>query len=91
MQALREVFPDFQQCAADSTLKGLTTGGTMALHHDPLQTEKARTVMLRRRQIDEKAIDDERRRIEHKRLNAMIDLCESALCRRSALLAYFGE
>ncbi len=46
---------------------------------------------LRRRQIDEKPIDDERRRIEHKRLNAMIDLCESALCRRSALLSYFGE
>jgi ATP-dependent DNA helicase RecQ len=48
-------------------------------------------MVLRRRQIDEKAVEDERRRIEHKRLNAMIDLCESALCRRSALLAYFGE
>ena len=31
---------------------------------------------LRRRQIDEKAIDDEQRRIEEKRLSAMIDLCE---------------
>ena len=46
---------------------------------------------FKRRQIDEKPIDEERRRIEHKRLNAMIDLCENALCRRSALLAYFGE
>lgn len=46
---------------------------------------------FKRRQIDEKPIDEERRRIEHKRLNAMIELCENALCRRSALLAYFGE
>jgi ATP-dependent DNA helicase RecQ len=46
---------------------------------------------LRRRQIAEKAITPEQRRIEEKRLAAMIDLCEGALCRRQALLAYFGE
>ncbi len=48
-------------------------------------------MMLRRRQIDEKEISDERRRIEHRRLAAMTDLCEVALCRRQSLLAYFGE
>jgi ATP-dependent DNA helicase RecQ len=48
-------------------------------------------MMLRRRQIDEKEIGEERRRIEHRRLAAMTDLCEVALCRRQALLAYFGE
>ena len=46
---------------------------------------------LRRRQIAEKEIAPEQRRIELKRLAAMTDLCESALCRRQALLAYFGE
>ncbi|MFC0217984.1 ATP-dependent DNA helicase RecQ [Pseudochelatococcus lubricantis] len=51
----------------------------------------ASDMALRRRQIDEKDIDDERRRIEHRRLNAMIELCETATCRRQALLAYFGE
>jgi ATP-dependent DNA helicase RecQ len=46
---------------------------------------------LRRRQIDEKNIDEQRSKVEHKRLSAMIDLCESATCRRQSLLAYFGE
>lgn len=65
--------------------------GRDGLPADTLTLYGVEDMALRRRQIDEKAIDDERRRIEHKRLNAMIDLCESALCRRSALLSYFGE
>jgi ATP-dependent DNA helicase RecQ len=48
-------------------------------------------MMLRRRQIAEKSLGDDQRRIEQKRLAAMLDLCEGALCRRQALLAYFGE
>ncbi|MDB5560155.1 MAG: ATP-dependent helicase RecQ, partial [Enterovirga sp.] len=39
----------------------------------------------------EKDVGEERRRIEHRRLAAMTDLCEVALCRRKSLLAYFGE
>jgi ATP-dependent DNA helicase RecQ len=46
---------------------------------------------LRRRQIDEKEISDERRRVERRKLEAMITLCEGAACRRQSLLAYFGE
>ncbi|MEN9709283.1 MAG: helicase RecQ [Pseudomonadota bacterium] len=46
---------------------------------------------LRRRQIDEKSIDDERRRIEHARFSRLTMLCESAICRRQALLACFDE
>jgi ATP-dependent DNA helicase RecQ len=46
---------------------------------------------FRRRQIDEKAISDAQRKLEHRRFSAMIDLAESVTCRRQALLAYFGE
>jgi len=46
---------------------------------------------FRRRQIDEKAISEAQRKLEHRRFSAMIDLAESVTCRRQALLAYFGE
>jgi len=75
----------------ESYYQEIGRAGRDGLSADTLTLYGIEDMALRRRQIDEKAIDGERRRIEHRRLNAMIELCESALCRRSALLSYFGE
>jgi len=46
---------------------------------------------FRRRQIDQKDLTDERRRVEHMRFSALAMLCETPTCRRQTLLAYFDE
>ena len=46
---------------------------------------------LRRRQIAEKQISEDRRRIEHARFGRLAMLCEAASCRRQVLLSYFDE
>jgi ATP-dependent DNA helicase RecQ len=65
--------------------------GRDGLPAETLTLYGADDMALRRRQITEKDITDAQRRVELKRLASMIDLCESALCRRQSLLAYFGE
>ncbi|HET6619675.1 MAG TPA: DNA helicase RecQ [Dongiaceae bacterium] len=46
---------------------------------------------LRRMFIDEEAKDEDYKRREHRRLDALIAYCESAECRRIGLLGYFDE
>ncbi len=48
-------------------------------------------IRMRRIFIDEEDVGEDRLRRQHQRLNALIGYCESATCRRRALLAYFGE
>jgi len=46
---------------------------------------------IRRQFIEDEASGPERKRREHKRLDALLGYCESPSCRQIPLLAYFGE
>jgi ATP-dependent DNA helicase RecQ len=48
-------------------------------------------VVQRTRMIDEGGAADEIKRIERGKLNALLAICETAGCRRQAILAHFGE
>ena len=48
-------------------------------------------VVQLRRMIDESETDDAYKRLSGAKLDAMLGLCETSLCRRLRLLAYFGE
>ncbi len=48
-------------------------------------------IRMRRMFIAQEDAGEDRKRREHKRLDALIGYCESPECRRRALLAYFGE
>ncbi len=48
-------------------------------------------IQMRRRFIDQEGGGEDRRRREHKRLDALVAYCEAPECRRQNLLWYFGE
>ena len=48
-------------------------------------------IRMRRQFIEEEDAGPDRRRREHKRLDALLGYCEAPACRRVALLDYFGE
>ena len=48
-------------------------------------------IRMRRQFIEDEDAGEERRRREHKRLDALLGYCEAPACRRVTLLEYFGE
>ena len=48
-------------------------------------------IRMRRMFIEDENSSDDRRRQEHKRLDALLAYCEAPQCRRQTLLGYFGE
>lgn len=48
-------------------------------------------VVTLRKMLDNSEADEQRKRVERRKLEALLGLCESTICRRQALLNYFGE
>ena len=48
-------------------------------------------IRMRRMFIDQSDAGDEKKRVEHRRLDALLAYCEAPVCRRQTLLAYFSE
>ncbi|MEN6521101.1 MAG: DNA helicase RecQ [Armatimonadota bacterium] len=48
-------------------------------------------VAVHRSLIDSSYADDAHKRLEHRKLSALLGLCEAATCRRQILLSYFGD
>jgi len=65
--------------------------GRDGLPADTLTLYASDDIRLRRMQIAQSEASPAQKDIDRRRLEALVELCESAQCRRQGLLAYFGE
>ena len=65
--------------------------GRDGLPSEVLMLYGAGDMALRRRFIDETEAPDARKRMEHRKLDALLGFAESCQCRRQVLLRYFGD
>jgi ATP-dependent DNA helicase RecQ len=65
--------------------------GRDGLPADTLMLYGMQDLVLRRQMINDGEAPEEVKRVEHSKLEALLGVCETAGCRRQALLSHFGE
>ena len=88
---VRFVFHADMPSSVEGYYQEIGRAGRDGLPADTFGLYGAGDIELRRRQILDGNAPDERRRVELTKLDELVAFCETAQCRRSALLAMFGE
>jgi ATP-dependent DNA helicase RecQ len=88
---VRFVFHADLSSSIEAYYQEIGRAGRDGLPADTLALYGAGDIALRRRQILDSEAPEERKRVETKKLDDLVALCETAQCRRRTLLAFFGE
>lgn len=88
---IRFVFHTDLPASMEAYYQEIGRAGRDGLPADTLMLYGLTDIVQRRRFIEESDADPEFRRHEHQRLNLLLGYCESAGCRRQALLGAFDE
>ena len=88
---VRYVFHADLPSSVEAYYQEIGRAGRDGAHADACMLYGLEDIRMRRQFIENEEAGDERRRREHKRLDALLGYCEAPTCRRASLLEYFGE